>query len=608
MKHVRMTAVISCLGLASLLLTSTAPLFADTQNEGPPEIPEGIAALIEKPGAEIQIECKFVEVQKDPDQPLAWDWQDDPEQWLGEQLNAGKAQVINQPRVTTTNGVPGKAGFSTKIPYFYATISYNEFGQRTVDYETDTVSVVQSISVTPTLQADGQILMDIDFRVDSQVGTVVGPSGEVMPIIGTQSGSTQARAADGETLVIGGLTGTKAMVKPAYPHSGESLQVGELFKARAAAGLLNTERLIFVTPKVIPGTAPSALVLPESGVITGEIRDGEQWVWDSIALKHAEATGIARVFGGMVFRDGEISSPPPAERGPSPHGAEGPVPGDGYGGYGGGVTLPIGMDPPLAVVQQNVLIVHGTQEAIDTFREIVSFFDKPTKQIQIETLFVEVEREEGKAFGIDWFVANGSAEFFNLGFRPGGGVNVAKFRRGRFESELKTLVDEGRAQIINAPRVTAQNNMTAVVDFAREIPCTYATVTYGEFGKREVEYETDTVSVIQSLTVTPRILEDNSVVLYLEPKIQNQVGTLIGPDGSVLPRIETQSASLQVRVADGDTVVIGGLTRTTEVLDPKQVLPPEETGETEASVETKRVQKELLIFVTPRILREIPSQ
>jgi len=65
----------------------------------------------------------------------------------------------------------------------------------------------------------------------------------------------------------------------------------------------------------------------------------------------------------------------------------------------------------------------------------------------------------------------------------------------------------------------------------------------------------------------------------------------------------------QVRVGDGDTIVIGGLTRTTEVLDPEKVLPPEESAEPEASQGTKRVRKGLLIFVTPRcILREIPRQ
>ena len=42
-----------------------------TEQQTAPDIPEEIKALIEKPGAEIQIECKFVEIEKDPDRPLA---------------------------------------------------------------------------------------------------------------------------------------------------------------------------------------------------------------------------------------------------------------------------------------------------------------------------------------------------------------------------------------------------------------------------------------------------------------------------------------------------------------------------------------------------------
>jgi len=568
MKHVRMTVVISFLGLASLLLISTALLFADTQNEAPVALPEEIKALIEKPGPQIEIECKFVEINRGTGlaDGLILPWQDDPQQWLQEQLQAGKAQVINMPRVTTRNGIPGKVEFTTDVPYFYATITYNEFGQRTVDYETDTVSVVESISVTPTLQADGQILMDIDFRIDQQRGTVTGPDGGVIPIVSTQSGSTQARTADGEPLVIGGLAGTKAMVKPKFLPSGESLQVGELFKTRAAAGLLNTERLIFVTPKVIGSTSP--VVLPAPGVISGEIRDGEQWVWDKIDLRYLEATHVAGMFGGQIVTvapDGPVKTEELTARAKPPQELQ-----------VGAITLPMGMDPPLAVVEHNILIVHGTQEAIDQFREILAFFDEPTKLIEIEARFVEVDVQEGKAFGIDWFVANGSAEFFNLGFKPGQGLNVARFRRGRFESELRTLLSEGRAQVINAPRVTTRNNLPATVDFAPDIPCGWAKFTADARGNRTVQRHEETVSVRYSLTVTPRILEDNTVVLDLEPEVHSPTGTVVGPEGEVLPIVSSQSVYTRVHVGDGDTIVIGGFTRTIQVPSPDNALPPEE--------------------------------
>jgi len=288
----------------------------------------------------------------------------------------------------------------------------------------------------------------------------------------------------------------------------------------------------------------------------------------------------------------------------------------GYGGYGGGygqggVSLPEGMEPPLAILDQNVLLVHGTQEAIDKFREILAFFDKPVKQVEIEARFVEVQTTKDKAFGIDWFVANGSAEFFNLGFAPGTGINVARFRRGRFEAELRTLLSQDRAELLNAPRVTAQNNMQASVNFTTEIPYFYATITYNEFGQRTVDFETETVSVSQSLFVTPRILEDDSVVLMLEPEIDDQVGTVVGPNGEQLPIVSTQSVQTQVRVADGQTLVMGGMTRTNETVNIRKTpllhsLPI--IGNLFRSRTTSQRRSELLIFVTPTIIREIPRQ
>ncbi len=269
------------------------------------------------------------------------------------------------------------------------------------------------------------------------------------------------------------------------------------------------------------------------------------------------------------------------------------------------------MEPPLAILDLNVLLVHGTQEAIDQFREILAFFDKPTKQVTIETRFVEVQTSRDKAFGIDWFVANGSAEFFNLGFAPGTGINVARFRRGRFEAELRTLLSEGRAELVNAPRVTAQNNMEAEVNFTTEIPYFYATTTYDEFGNREITHEIDSISVSQSLYVTPRILEDDSVVLMLEPEIDDQVGTVAGPNGEVLPIVSSQTAYTQVRVADGETIVIGGFTRVNEDVNIRKTpllhtLPI--IGNLFRSRTVSKRRSELLIFVTPTIIREIPRQ
>ncbi len=82
-----------------------------------------------------------------------------------------------------------------------------------------------------------------------------------------------------------------------------------------------------------------------------------------------------------------------------------------------------------------------------------------------------------------------------------------------------------------------------------------------------------------------------------------------GPDGTVLPIVSTQTAYTQVRVPDGDTIVIGGLVRRAESPTPTETAPPETAAEeSEEAQAAARGDTELLIFVTPRIIREVPRE
>ena len=227
---------------------------------------------------------------------------------------------------------------------------------------------------------------------------------------------------------------------------------------------------------------------------------------------------------------------------------------------------------------------------------MLSYLDHPAKQVEIAVKFVEVDITGGKSSAFDFPVSNGQ------------GITVARFGRDRFQEVLRALLDEGRAQIIHEPHVTTLNNMPAEVSFSTEIPYHYATITYDQHGQRTVDYESDTVSVGNTLHVNPRINEDNTITLDLEAQIEEQVGTVIGPEGELLHIINAQSAYTKVRVADGNTIVISGLTRS------QQIFAPGRPSGEEAPIISKKFRselaeqpsKQLLIFVTPRIIRDIP--
>lgn len=287
--------------------------------------------------------------------------------------------------------------------------------------------------------------------------------------------------------------------------------------------------------------------------------------------------------------------------------------GGGTGGTGAlGDLLPGDMERPTAYLPQNALLVRGSQEDIDKFREILDLLDKPSKQVEIACKFIEVQTTADNALGIDWSLSNGSLEFFNQGFAPGEAVNnVVRFARGRFEAQLNALLSSGRATVINEPHVITMNNQFAEINFFTTIPYFSATVNYNQFGTREVDFTVEEIDVENSLWVVPRINADDSVTVYLEPTLEDTVGEVQGPNGERIPIITSQYVSTQVRVGDGETIVLGGLIRKDESSTLRETPLLSRIPIIGKLFRAKRVNKrnsELLIFVTPRIIRDIPAE
>jgi len=274
--------------------------------------------------------------------------------------------------------------------------------------------------------------------------------------------------------------------------------------------------------------------------------------------------------------------------------------------------LPGEMEPPIAFLPQNALLVQGTQEDIDRFREILDLLDKPSKQVEISAKFINVQTTAAQALGIDWSVSNGSLEFFNQGFAPAEAVNnVVRFSHGRFQAQLNALLSSGRATVINEPHVITANNQFAEIEFTTTIPYFSATVSYNQFGTREVDFTSDEVEVTNSLWVVPRINADDSVTVYLEPLLEDNIGEVEGPNGERIPIVTSQFVSTQVRVGDGETIVLGGLIRKDESSTLRETPLLGRIPIIGPLFQAKRLTKnnsELLIFVTPRIIRDVPKQ
>jgi type II secretory pathway component GspD/PulD (secretin) len=453
--------------------------------------------------------------------------------------------------------------------------------------------------------------------------------------------------------------------KPLPEKSGDGVAAGQSRPAPAGTGVTDPAAPMSLdTTAVGQPTAAAAPVSPPmlspepSSVVTAGAAPGEPvLVTKMFPLKFKDAEELAWAFGGTAVGTKLAAANLPAERlsqrrhgvGRAPEPYAGPdifggstdgtsrwgqMPGGfgdarsgvgagsaarsgvsgSRGGMGGlGAMLPGEMEPPIAFMPENALIVRGTQAEIDQFAEIMEMLDQPARQIEISTKFVDVVTSEQNSLGIDWTVATGALEFWNLGFAPGEAVsNVVKYARGRFQATLAALETTGRATVINAPHVTCPNNQYAEVAFYTTIPYYVATTEYNQFGQRiSTTVDWEETEVENSLMVLPRINADDTVTIELYPVLEDQVGEVVGPNGETMPIIVSQEVATTVTVPDGDTVVLGGLIRKNETFTYQNTpllskLPI--IGKLFRSKRARSSNSELLIFVTPRIIRDVPPQ
>ena len=295
----------------------------------------------------------------------------------------------------------------------------------------------------------------------------------------------------------------------------------------------------------------------------------------------------------------------------------------------------------------NTLLVQDTAERLQDIRRMVRTLDIPIKQVLIESRIVVVNddfsRELGVRLGVtgfsednnDLIVASGTgagtdtmigSALDNLADPANGtvypievpalanryNVNVPiGSAAGRFslavlasdylvDLELTALEAEGRGEIVSTPRVITANQKEAKIEQGVEIPYQQSASS----GATTVQFK----KAVLSLTVTPQITPDNNIIMDLKVHKDN-VGEIIstGGLGGTVPSIDTRAVETQVLVADGQTVVLGGIYETERRESIKKVpflgdIPF--AGVLFRSKQRIDNKAELLIFVTPRILEE----
>ena len=262
----------------------------------------------------------------------------------------------------------------------------------------------------------------------------------------------------------------------------------------------------------------------------------------------------------------------------------------------------------------NLLIVKDTGRNLEAIRRLVRELDTPVRQVLIEARVVVASNDFTRDLGFRLGAAKNldrnnndllsevSGRLANnllidlAASSPAGamGFTMAKIGNYLLDLEISALEKDGKGEVISSPRIVTSDKQTAEISQGFEIP--YSTTsqngTNTQFKKAELKLE-----------VTPLITPDDQVQMELTITKDVPLSTQAGAE----PALETREIKTTVQVGNGETIVLGGV------------------YEGQGSHANKRIpffgdlpgigflfqqnldfdsKKELLIFITPKILKD----
>lgn len=279
----------------------------------------------------------------------------------------------------------------------------------------------------------------------------------------------------------------------------------------------------------------------------------------------------------------------------------------------------------LVDTRTNTLIINDTPSRLKDIKELIDKIDIPVKQVLIEARIVEASNSFERDLGTRLFLAglNSNLTVSNtlenaIKINQGGigqiGANPKDFINSNMMSgkagaisaiyqpdsnaliglEVDALETLSEGRTISSPKVITANYQPANIQQGVQIPYQQASSA----GNTNIAF----VNATLSLQVTPQITEDGNIMLDVQVQ-KNTPSNTIAPQGT--PGIDTSSVQTNVLVQDGATVLLGGIfedKQSTTVMQIPGLGDIPYLGWLFKSQVLINNKKELLIFITPRIL------
>ena len=327
-------------------------------------------------------------------------------------------------------------------------------------------------------------------------------------------------------------------------------------------------------------------------------------------LEHVDAKDVKKSLTGMITQYGVIET----------------------------MTRTTGVGSEKTKGRSNVLIITDIPSNLKKLKEVVSQLDQPVPQIVIQARIMEVSLDTEADLGIDWNLqasARGASrpttfpfnkkytgrdskyfprtdpsdtDFPARGGFPYAGSDDFTFGTLSFTdltAVIKLIESSTDANILACPKITTLDNQEASIIVGEIIPIPIYSYNI-EIGAWAITgYDEQEVGI--SLKVTPHV-SAGDIVMTVSPDISKITGWVVGPSGeNEKPMLATRRADTQVRVKNGETIVIAGLLKDRKVKAVSKVpilgdIPLIGLLFRKRSPEKEKI--DLLIFLTPYILTD----
>jgi general secretion pathway protein D len=287
----------------------------------------------------------------------------------------------------------------------------------------------------------------------------------------------------------------------------------------------------------------------------------------------------------------------------------------------------------------NAIIITADLDIIDSLLDVVQRLDIQRAQVLVEAIIVEINDDVGQNLGIQWLFRDENGAFAssfdagnnlqNLGQIAQGALNEDRQEAltglaaglagiagqsigvGRLggSMDLLALIDllqaNSGANILSTPNILTTDNREAIITVGESVPFVTGSYTStGDSGSVQNPFQTiNRQNVGTTLKVTPHVNRGDKVAL----DISQEISSISQRAGAVDLITNERKIETRVTVADGETVVLGGLIRDNIIQSETRVpvlgsVPG--VGRLFRSTTSSIQKTNLLVFIRPTILRD----